>query len=171
MSAQRRIALLTTGGTIEKTYNASEGTLSNVRTVLDTMLATLTLNGVSVDRIAVMNKDSLEMDAADHERITLAVEHYGASHDGVVITHGTDRLEVTGETIEHRIGGSLRVPVVLTGAMRPYELRETDAFQNLIEALLAVQLLDPGVYVVMHNEALRFPGVVKDHELLRFVRR
>ncbi len=38
-------------------------------------------------------------------------------------------------------------PIVFTGAMRPYELRSTDALQNLTEALLAVQLVAPGVYV------------------------
>ena len=53
-------------------------------------------------------------------------------------------------------------PIVLTGAMRPYELRSTDALQNLTEALLAVQVLPPGVYVAMHNHVLQFPGVIKD---------
>ena len=36
------------------------------------------------------------------------------------------------------------------------------------EALLAVSLLSPGVYVVMHNRTLRFPGVRKDREGLTF---
>ena len=39
MNAPRRIALLSTGGTIEKTYNESDGTLANQRSVLDIMLA------------------------------------------------------------------------------------------------------------------------------------
>ena len=51
--------------------------------------------------------------------------------------------------------------------MRPYELRSTDALQNLTEALLAVQLLPPGVYVAMHNQVLQFPGVTKDREPAR----
>jgi L-asparaginase len=51
---------------------------------------------------------------------------------------------------------------VLTGAIRPYMLRNTDAMQNLTEALLAVQILPPGVYCVMHNKVLTFPGVIKD---------
>ena len=53
--------------------------------------------------------------------------------------------------------------------MRPYELRNTDALQNLTEALLAVRLLEPGVYVAMHNKVLRFPGVEKDHNAGTFV--
>jgi L-asparaginase len=63
------------------------------------------------------------------------------------------------------------VPVVLIGAMRPYAMRTTDALQNLTEALMAVQLLAPGVYVVMHNTVLAFPGVVKDPQRGTFVRK
>jgi len=61
--------------------------------------------------------------------------------------------------------------VILTGAMRPYEFRDTDAIQNVTEALLAARLLEGGVYVVMHNRVLRFPGVTKDREALTFVQK
>ena len=66
--------------------------------------------------------------------------------------------------------GRPRVPIVLTGAMRPWELRRTDALQNLTEALMAVQLLPPGVFAVMHGSALAFPGVRKDYKLGTFVK-
>jgi L-asparaginase len=89
------------------------------------------------------------------------------AHDGVVIVHGTDRLAVTGERIVEVVGAP-RVPIVLTGAIRPYVLRTTDALQNLTEALLAVQVLAPGVWCVMHGKALRFPGVVKDYDRSTF---
>ena len=170
MSDTRRIALLSTGGTIEKTYNESDGTISNQRSVLEIMLAGLILRGVVIERVPVMNKDSLEMSTTDHERIATVAGVYTDSHDGIIITHGTDRLQHTGEKLVEKLGESLRVPIVLTGAMRPYELRNTDALQNLTEALLAVQLVAPGVYVAMHNQVLRFPGVVKDVERLRFVK-
>jgi L-asparaginase len=67
--------------------------------------------------------------------------------------------------------GRPAAPIVLTGAMRPYELRNTDALQNLTEALLAAQVLPAGVYVVMHAQLLEFPGVVKDRALGTFVKR
>jgi L-asparaginase len=166
----RRIALLTTGGTIEKTYNESDGTITNQRSVLDIMLASLVLRGATIERVPVMNKDSLEMVAADHDRIANIAAVYADSHDGLLITHGTDRLANTGEVLVQRLGSSPRVPIVLTGAMRPYELRTTDALQNLTEALLAVQLVAPGIYVCMHNQTLRFPGVIKDHTNMRFIK-
>ena len=167
----RKVALLSTGGTIEKTYNESDGTITNQRSVLEIMLAGVVLHGVVIERVPVMNKDSNEMTAPDHERIATVAGVYADSHDGLIITHGTDRLQHTGEKLVERLTSSPKVPIVLTGAMRPYELRNTDALQNLIEALLAVQLVPPGVYVAMHNEVLRFPGVVKDHDALRFVKR
>ena len=52
--------------------------------------------------------------------------------------------------------------------MRPYVMRTTDAMQNLTEALLAVQLLPGGVYCVMHNQVLAFPGVRKDTARMTF---
>ena len=165
----RRIALLSTGGTIEKTYNESDGTITNQLSVLEIMLAGLVLRGVRIERVPVMNKDSLHMTDEDHERIATLARVYAETHDGLVITHGTDRLQFTGERLVERLGRAPRVPIVLTGAMRPFELRTSDALQNLTEALLAVQLAAPGVYVAMHNQVLRFPGVVKDRERQRFV--
>lgn len=170
MTDPRKIALLSTGGTIEKTYNESDGTITNQRSVLDIMLASLVLRGVVIERVPVMNKDSLEMTSADHDRIATVAGVYSESHAGLIVTHGTDRLQHTGERLVEKLGASPRVPIVLTGAMRPYELRTTDALQNLTEALLAVQLCEPGIYVAMHNQVLRFPGVVKDASHLRFVK-
>jgi len=168
--ARRRIALLSTGGTIEKTYDELAGVMQNRVSVLDVMLASLLLEGVEIVRVPLMNKDSLEMVAADHTLIAQTAGSMAAAHDGVVIVHGTDRLAVTGERIVELLG-TPRVPVVLTGAMRPYVMRNTDALQNLTEALLAVQLVAPGVYVSMHNAVLAFPGVVKDPAIGGFVKR
>jgi L-asparaginase len=54
--------------------------------------------------------------------------------------------------------------------MRPYEFRDSDALQNVTEALLAGRMVPPGVYVSMHNRVLEFPGVAKDRKALTFVK-
>ena len=167
---KRRIALISTGGTIEKTYDDLSGVLANNVSVLDVMLATLELRGVAVHRVPLMNKDSLDMSPEDHTLIAATAARLADSHAGVVVVHGTDRLAHTGERIVE-VAGTPASPIVLTGAMRPYELRSTDALQNLTEALLAVQLVAPGVYVAMHNQVLQFPGVIKDRERGTFVKR
>jgi L-asparaginase len=166
---KRRIALISTGGTIEKTYDELRGVLSNQVSVLDVMLASLELRGVEVDRVQLMNKDSLEMSPEDHTLIAETAGRLAASHDGVVVVHGTDRLAVSGDRVVALIGTPAS-PIVFTGAMRPWELRASDALQNLTEALLAVQLVAPGVYVAMHSQVLRFPGVTKDIERRTFVK-
>ncbi|MBT6176900.1 MAG: asparaginase [Deltaproteobacteria bacterium] len=158
---KKRIALISTGGTIEKTYCELDGILRNEVNVLDVLLAGLILHGVELIRIPLMNKDSLEMQQADHDLIAETVKTMVKAYDGVLIVHGTDRLAETGECI-CKLLGTPEVPVILTGAMRPYEMRHTDAIQNMTEALTAIQLVQPGVYAAMHNKVLRFPGVVKD---------
>jgi L-asparaginase len=180
-----RVALISTGGTIEKTFDELHGVLHNRVSVLDAILASLEIEGVAIERVPLMNKDSLEMTEADHDLIAATAAGQAARHDGVVIVHGTDRLTRTGERIHGLLFGAgaaaapatgpaplphARKPIVLTGAMRPYELRRTDAVQNLTEALLAVQIVPPGVYVAMHNQVLAFPGVRKDYERMTFTK-
>lgn len=160
---KRRIALISTGGTVEKTYDELEGVLHNSFSVLDIMLASLLVGGIEIIRVPLMNKDSLSMTDGDHTLIANTVGSMSAGHDGVVVVHGTDALACTGDRIVEVLG-TPDVPVVLTGAMRPYMLRNSDAQQNLTEALLAVQILEPGVYCVIHNKVLRFPGVRKDYD-------
>ena len=169
MFHKKRIALISTGGTIVKTYDELQGVLDNHACVLDVVLASLQLHGVEIVRVPLMNKDSLQMSEKDHELVARTAGTMAEAHDGVVIVHGTDRLAATGERI-HALLGTPRVPIVLTGAMRPYVMRNTDALQNLTEALLAVQVLAPGVYVTMHNHVLQFPGVVKDKDRGTFTR-
>ena len=64
--------MISTGGTIEKTYQPRSGELRNETSVLDYMLAQLELPEMSIERIRLMNKDSLDMDAADHATIARA---------------------------------------------------------------------------------------------------
>jgi L-asparaginase len=164
-----KITLITTGGTIEKTYEERSGKLENRRTIVHRMLHRLRLEDVQIGLHELMSKDSLEMTDQDRSRIVEAVRAAGACRnlpgtcDGIVILHGTDTLTVTGERLYTDIPDP-RVPIILTGAMRPYEMVRSDAIQNLTEALFAASTLAPGVYCVAHGRALRFPGVQKDRE-------
>lgn len=162
---QRKIALITTGGTIEKTYDEQAGTLSNRRSIVGRMLEELRLEETEVMTLPVMSKDSQDMTEDDRARIVGAVraalEIAGSPGDGVVLLHGTDTLALTGERIYERIPEPA-VPVVLTGAMRPFEMKRSDALQNLTEAIFAAGVLPPGVYCVAHGRTLKFPGVRKD---------
>jgi L-asparaginase len=163
MTDKKRIALISTGGTIEKTYDELHGVLDNANSVLDVLLSGLQLGGVDIVRVPLLNKDSLELTGQDHELIARTASAMAEAHDGVVIVHGTDRLTITGDLL-YSLPTKPRVPIVLTGAMRPYVMRNTDAMQNLTESLLAVQIMPPGIYCVIHNQILPFPGVFKNRE-------
>jgi len=162
-----KLTILTTGGTIDKTYDEYGGTLNNVHTALDKILGSLRLPDVFIRHLAVMHKDSLDMTEEDRNIILKAVTDSLPTPTGIVLIHGTDTLSKTGEFLHDRLDG-LRIPVILTGAMRPYEFRDTDALQNVTEAFLAARLLDHGVYAVIHNRVLEFPGVVKDRRAGEF---
>jgi L-asparaginase len=166
----RTVTLITTGGTIEKTYDEQTGELTNRRTLVRRMLDELRLEEAKVSVIELMSKDSLDLTPHDRHRILDAVRLAGATDDdealpcdGVVILHGTDTLDETGELLHEELT-DLRVPVVLTGAIRPFEMKRSDALQNLTEALFASGVLPPGVYCVAHGRALRFPGVRKNRQ-------
>ena len=164
-----KLTILTTGGTIDKTYDEFQGKLRNHHTVLDVILDALRIPDLQINHVDVMHKDSLDLTEEDRETIAAAVLEAAPETEGIVILHGTDTLEDTGELLCRRCG-EVGVPIVLTGAMRPFEFRDTDAMQNMTEALLAARLLDDGVYVAMHNRVLRFPGVTKDRKALTFVK-
>ena len=158
-----RLTILTTGGTIDKTYNEFDGSLANSRSVLDVILGSLRLPDLFVRHVVVMHKDSLDMTEDDRLLILKAVKDALPNSDAVVVLHGTDTLSKTGEVLHSELD-DLEIRVILTGAMRPYEFRDTDAVQNVTEALLAARLLEGGVYAVMHNRVLPFPGVTKDRQ-------
>ncbi len=164
-----KIAILTTGGTIDKVYNESDGSLRNAGCGLTEILRGLRLAETEIRVVPVMSKDSLEMTDHDRRLILAAVREALLIDDAVIISHGTDTLSVTGELLHRELSG-VKKPVVLTGAMRPYVFRDTDAFQNVTEAILACRLLRSGVYVVMHNNAWEFPGVIKDRTRMTFAR-
>ncbi|HBS29449.1 MAG TPA: asparaginase [Phycisphaerales bacterium] len=179
----RHIALLTTGGTIEKVYDEAAGALVNKGSIVERMVRRLRLEDTRITIGEVMCKDSLLITDDERLLIVKAVRDAMASSPaptGIVVLHGTDTLCVTGDLLHEVLappseppgvsGSTLACPVVLTGAMRPFEMKQSDALQNLTEAIFATSLLPPGVYVAAHGRSLRFPGVVKDRVRGAFVR-
>ncbi|MEQ9616723.1 MAG: asparaginase domain-containing protein [Phycisphaerales bacterium] len=163
------IELLTTGGTIEKTYDEGSGELSNKRSIVPRMLKRLRLEDTNVNVRNLMSKDSQLMTDADRTLITKTVRAMSELADGIVILHGTDTLPLTGDTLHNKLP-DITVPVVLTGAMRPFEMVRSDALQNLTEALIATKLLSPGIYVSAHSNVLKFPGVTKSYDKGTFIK-
>jgi L-asparaginase len=171
----RHITLITTGGTIEKTYDEMTGSLENRRSIVGRMLARLRLEETKISIVELMSKDSLFMTDEDRGAVVTAVRAAAAGNtpaprpDGIVILHGTDTLTVTGERLYSELKPAM-LPIVLTGAMRPFEMKRSDALQNLTESIFAAGLLGPGIYCVSHGRTLQFPGIKKDRTRGTFVK-
>lgn len=163
------ITILTTGGTIDKTYNEHKGRLFNDKTMIEEILSMLRLPDLNIKYVQVLNKDSLNMTEEDRKQILDAVNTSKLLSDAILIIHGTDTLSITGEYLYKNLS-NLDIPIILTGAMRPYEFRDSDATQNVTEALFAARITDQGIWVAMHNRLLSFPGVIKDRKNLTFMR-
>jgi L-asparaginase len=162
----QRIHLISTGGTIEKIYSESTGSVVNLETKIDRYLKQLRLPDAAIDTISVMNIDSLEMTQEDREELLEVVRQ--RLDAPIIITHGTDTLVETGLFLKQRLSG-IPFPIIFTGAMTPLGFERSDGLQNLTESLLAARLLPPGIWLVIHNQVFPIDEVQKDREMARFV--
>lgn len=165
----RTINIITTGGTIEKTYSEQEGAVHNSVNKIERYLQQLRLPECDVRVISLMNKDSLEMTGQDRRRLAAEVTSLLPQGHPVVIIHGTDTMVDTGLYIQKLFEHHLKAPVILTGAMTPLGFEGSDGLQNLTESLLAARLLSPGVFIVFHGQIHYVHKTRKDKERATFV--
>jgi len=162
------VHVITTGGTIEKIYQESTGSVENLENKIARYLRLLRLPDLRVETTNLMNKDSLEMTTADRELVLEAVKQKLQKPAPLVITHGTDTMVRTGLLLQRRLP-HLKVPIILTGAMTPLGFEGSDGLQNLTESLFAARVLKPGVYLVMHSQVFPIDRVRKNKKLSQFV--
>ncbi|MDZ7370162.1 MAG: asparaginase [candidate division KSB1 bacterium] len=163
-----KVIIITTGGTIEKTYDEEEGTLTNRGSQLQRMLKRLRLPYTQIHHIDLLWKDSLEMTDHDRQIICNTVTNFLPEKSPVLILHGTDTMEITAQYLYDRLM-PIPIPLILTGAMKPFGFEDSDALQNFIEALFACRLAPPGIYISFHNMLHPMPGVRKDRLRKTFI--
>ena len=164
MEPQQGIAVLTTGGTIDKQYFDA---LSQYQ-ITDSMVARL-LEVARVklpfEIVEVLRKDSLELNDEDRARLVAAAQ--SARFNRIVITHGTDTMTTSAAALAAVTGKT----IVLGGALTPARFAESDAAFNLGMAFAAAQVAPPGVYITMNGTVFAADKVVKDRERGAFVPR
>ena len=152
------IRIIITGGTFDKAYDAIRGELTFTDTHLPAILSRVRC---TVPYELEINQliDSLEMKEQNRRAILEACS--SAEEDRIVITHGTDTMVETARMI-----GAAELPksIVLTGAMVPYTMSESDAVFNLGSAIAAAQLVPAGVYIAMHGRVFTWDAVRKNKE-------
>ncbi len=156
------IKIFTTGGTIDKIYFDQKSKFEVGEPTIDEVLAEANVT-ISYQFETLLRKDSLDLTEADRQRIYDAVAN--DDHRHIVITHGTDTMIQTAQKLKPL--GRERV-IVLTGAMMPARFRSTDAEFNIGGAIIAAQILPPGVYIVMNGQIFDPDRARKNVELNRF---
>ena len=155
----RHITLITTGGTIEKTYDEMTGELTNRQSIVGRMLEHLRLEATLVHIVELMRKDSLHMTDDDRDLVRRTIEAQPARH--VLVTHGTDTMVETASAIARGVADKT---IVLTGAMIPYAFGSSDGLFNLGSALSFVQVLPAGVYIAMNGQHFAWNKVRKNKQ-------
>lgn len=152
------LCILATGGTFDKRYDPVTGALGFGETHLYEIAARARF-GAAVRIEVVMMIDSLEMLETHRERVLQACR--AAPEAALVVVHGTDTMVETAHTL-----GRAQLPktIVLTGAMVPYAVADSDASFNLGSAVAFARSLGPGVWVAMNGHAHLWSNVRKNRE-------
>ncbi len=156
-----KIAILATGGTIDKVYFDAKSEYEvgppNISIVLNEMSLAVDYRVTSV-----IKKDSLEVTPSDRDKILRAVE--AATEKRILITHGTDTMVETARVVSQVTDKT----IVFTGAMEPALFKTSDAVFNIGCAIAAVQILQEGVYIVMNGTIFSHDNVRKNRRENKF---
>ena len=156
------IRIFVTGGTFDKEYDELEGRLFFQDTHLHEMLR-LGRCKVDVDIRTLMLVDSLEM--GEEDRKILIDQCRSCKEERILITHGTDTMEVSARVLGTAIADKT---IVLTGAMVPYKFGSSDGLFNLGSALAFAQTLPHGVYIAMNGKYFTWDNVRKNRKTGEF---
>lgn len=159
------VRIIATGGTFDKHYDEIAGTLAFSQGHL-----TEVLRRARITYPAVLQElpflDSLDFQDADRERVLDACRT--APEDRLVIIHGTDTMDQTAAWLAQ---AGLAKTIVLTGAMIPYEVANSDALFNFGYAFAAAQFAGAGVHIAMNGKLFDWDKVRKDRSAGVFVAR
>jgi len=156
-----RIRIITTGGTIDKVYFDA---LSEYQVGEPAIVQILEEANVDLqyELQQICRKDSLDLTDADRDTIFQAITQ--SPERRILITHGTDTMIKTAQ----RLSSIKDAVIVFTGSMAPAKLRNSDAFFNVGCAIIAVQTLPPGTYIVMNGRIVDPGKAIKNRNKLRF---
>ncbi len=156
------MTFIATGGTIDKIYFDAKSDYQIGDPQIGEILRAFNV-ALSFDLVALMRKDSLELNDADRQLIVKTVmEHPG---DRFVITHGTDTMVQTARALAPAAANNT---VVLTGALNPARFIGSDAVFNIGCAVAACQTLDGGVHLAMNGRIWDPSQVRKNRDANRF---
>jgi L-asparaginase len=155
----KKIVVINTGGTFNKTYNPLTGELDidregkALKKIEESWLKKLEI-------INIIGKDSLEMTKEDREIILKTVKKIQGKR--VIIVHGTDTMDKTANYLAKK---NLKKKIILTGAMVPYSINSVEATANFSSAYgYLLSCKKKGIYISMNGTVENYKRVIKNKE-------
>lgn len=167
-----KIAFVGTGGTIASLgtdqFDLLDYNAKDQRIDADSLIGRLGLQGRLADILPVNFRqiDSTAISPSDWAELADLCNDLARDPDlkGIVIGHGTASLEETAWLLSLVL--DIRIPVVITGSMRPLTGISSDANANLAAAIRVTGTVNgPGVLVVVNDEIHSPRNVTKSHTL------
>ena len=154
--AEKRITIISTGGTIAMGIDAQTGGAVPLLSAEDLLENMPSLGGIArLDVVNFCNKPGPHLllnDILELSKVTHALFEQNKA-TGVVITHGTDTLEETAYALDLLVPDDN--PVIVTGAMRNASQLSPDGPANLFNSILTAATDDSqsrGTMVVFNSE-------------------
>lgn len=162
-----KILFIQAGGTIDKGYphtDENHGYAFEIDEPAVKRILPILKPSFEYEIVTVCRKDSLDM--TDDDRVALRKACEESAVDRIVITHGTDTILKTAETLD----GVPKKVIVLTGARKPELFRDSDAPINVGLAVGAAGTLKAGVYVALNGLVLPWRECRWDPKTRQFVK-
>ncbi len=156
-----QLRLIACGGTFDKRYDPLNGELVFGASHLPDIVERVRLT-IDVVVETAMQLDSLDMQDADRRRVVDACE--AATEPAIVVVHGTDTMPQTAAVLGPVFDARGDRTIVLTGAMVPYAITDSDAMFNLGFACACARTLPHGVWIAMNGRWHRWDDVRKNRE-------
>ncbi|WP_040340290.1 asparaginase [Fictibacillus macauensis] len=163
----KKVALITTGGTIASKPNETTGLLSSGALTGEELAEMIALpNDIEVDILSLFQVPSMHM-TFDHLHVlktTIEKLYEDDSFDGVVVTHGTDSIEETAYYLDLTVSDARTV--VVTGSQRSPGEIGSDSYSNIRHAIYTAceeQLQGSGTVVVFNERIFSARYVKKVH--------
>jgi L-asparaginase len=160
-SNRLKIKIFSVGGTIDKIYFDQKSVYEIGEPQVITILREANTS-LEFECESVLKKDSLDM--TDEDRLFVDKKIRSEPCNRIIVTHGTDTMIETAKALMPNTDKT----IVLTGAIEPARFKSSDASFNIGGAIVAVQTLPGGVYIVMNGQVFHPEQVRKNHDLNRF---
>lgn len=155
--------ILNSGGTFNKRYNSLSGELEVPydNEAIDNILSS---TNIEYDLAGVVYKDSLDMDVNDRKMLTSIILE--SKDDTFIVIHGTDTMQLTAEFFHEIFEDRI---IILTGAIKPFEIDKIEASLNLGIAIgFAKATKEYGTYICMNGNVEPWDKIEKNRAIGKF---